>query len=167
MTQLAKLRTEMAAYLREGGLSVLEAFPATARREAEGAFVLLSLKELESEEGSFLSYLGERYCPETDEYEEVYGRGLRLCFGLDLYAPKALGAEGTQEIMEKTGELLAQRAPRGLSKLRFSWGDVAYDRSAGLFRCEGRLFAEGLLYLVQDESGRFLSFEVRGGITLG
>lgn len=167
MTQMTKLREEMAALLRTAGIAVREAFPVAARRESREPFVLLSLKEMESMEGGFLSYLGERYCVETQEYEEVYGRKLRLCFGLDVYAPKAKGAEGGQALMEQIGDLVTTQAPLGLSGLRLSWGEATFEKGADLFRREGKLFAEGLLYLLREEGGRFLSFEVKGGITLG
>ncbi len=165
MTQVQKLREAMRAFLEVAGLPILEAWPAGERKRREAPFILVSLKYFHAGGLGFQHYLGERASP-GGGWEEVYGQKVSLRLGLDVYSPRAYGEKGCRELLDGLTGALTGAAPLGLALTELSWGNTGFQKESECFLLPGEALLEGLLYTVTDEAGSFLSFEVRGGITL-
>ena len=162
MTGLDSVRQAMADYLTQRGIMAVCAWPEEKRVLDPRPVVAVSVRQCESGPGGFRDYLGERRNPETGAWEELYGRRLRLCFGLDLYAPRTAGAAGVEALFDSLAGAFGQGGPEGLAVREISRGETEYDREAGLYKCAAQARCEAWLYAVADEGGAFLDFEVRG-----
>ena len=128
---LESVREEMAALLRARGVDALCAWPDGERVRRSGAVAAVSLRRCEGGPAGFRDYLGERYNPESGRWEELYGRKVRLVFGLDLYAP---GAAQAQTALDRLAGALHQGGPGGLQVMELSAGEAEYDGTLRLFR---------------------------------
>lgn len=164
---LPLLRDTLLSLLKSNGILAMEAFPSQTRRLQEEPLVLVSVKELHADASGFLNYLGVRFDSGRETWDEIYGQSLRLHFALDLYSPKKEGEIGMQGLMDRISELLTTQSPSELSLCELSWGEFRYEKSCDMFLRKGTLLCEGMLYRRQDDEGGFLSFEVKGGMTLG
>ena len=73
-------------HLQEQGLPARTAWPAGDRPQVEAPVISVSLRGCESAPAGFSGYLGQRLNPDTQAWEERYGKTVTLTFGLDLYA---------------------------------------------------------------------------------
>lgn len=154
-------------YLQEQGLPARTAWPAGDRPQVEAPVISVSLRGCESAPAGFSGYLGQRLNPDTQQWEERYGKTVTLTFGLDLYA--APGTDPTA--LEQTWAALAQAClppgPKGLALGAFSCGETDYDQQARLLKRPARLVCTALLVFSNtQEQGEFLDFEIRGERTL-
>lgn len=162
MMMLDTAREQMAAFLRRQGIDAVCAWPETARTRREGAVAAVSLRSCEGGPGGFQDYLGERYNEEAGRWEELYGRKIKLTFGLDLYAPRGYGAQALRRDFDRLAQALHREGPEGLRVRTLSCGEVEFEPGSGLFHCPAEALCEGYLYAVADEGGAFLDIIVRG-----
>lgn len=156
---LDTVRERMAGFLRERGVEAVCAWPDRARTRPAGAVAAVSLRSCEGGPAGFRDYLGERWNRESGQWEELYGRRVKLTFGLDLYA--ARGAEA-QAAFDRVAAAFHQEGPDGLKVLAFSSGALEYVEEWRLFLCPAQAVCEGWLCAVAQEDGAFTDFEVRG-----
>lgn len=97
---------------------------------------------------------GKRYNQERGCWEELYGRKVRLVFGLDLYAPGPDGAPALRTAFDVVAGALQREGPEGLKLLELSCGEVEDDPGTDLLRCPAEAVCEGWLYAVADEAAR-------------
>lgn len=152
----------MTEYLNGHGVRAITAWPCESRRRLEGPVAAVSLRGCEAGPGGFRDYLGERYDPEAGVWRELYGRKVRVTFGLDFYAPRESGAAGCQAAFDALADALNGDGPAGLKLGELSRGEVVFDQGAGLFRCPAEAVCDAYLYAVAEEGGAFLEFEVKG-----
>jgi len=155
------MRERLADYLREAGVDAVTAYPAEERRRRTGAVAAVSLRGYEGGPAGFRDYLGERYNETSGTWEELYGKKVRLTFGLDLYAG-AEGEDALRQTFDRVVRALSGGGPEGLRPVEVNGGETAYDRGTGLLKYPAEAVCEAYLYAVADEGGRFLDFEVRG-----
>ena len=156
---LDAVRERMAEFLREKGVDAVCAWPDGARVRRQGAVAAVSLRRCEGGPAGFRDYLGERYNGETGRWEELYGRRVRLVFGLDLYAARG---EEAQAAFDRVAGALHRDGPGGLSILELSGGELSYDGTLKLFRVPVEAVCEARAYAMAEEGGGFVDFEVRG-----
>lgn len=152
-------RERMADFLRQQGVEAVCAWPDAGRVRRDGAAAAVSLRQCEGESAGFWDYLGERQNPENGRWEELYGRRVRLTFGLDLYAPTG---ELARTAFDRVAGALHRGGPAGLRVRAFSGGELEYVEEWRLFRCPAQAVCEGWLYAAALEDGSFAEFEVRG-----
>lgn len=162
MTGSDKIREQMTAFLTGQGIRAVTAWGPEGRRRLTEPVAAVSLRACERGPGGFRDYLGERYDEGAGVWQELYGRRMRVVFGLDLYAPKESGAAGCQALFDRMAGALEAGGPEGLKLRELSRGEVAFDQGGGLFRCPAEAVCEAYLYAVADEGGAFLDFEVKG-----
>lgn len=164
MSGLEQVREILAAYLNGQGITAVTAWPDTPRGEGEGAVCAVSLRKSQAVGAGFCDYLGERYDTQRGRWVELYGRRVRLTFGLDLYAPA--GAEGGERAIRAAFDALAGAlqggGPAGLKLEEFSCGETEFLEAEGRYRCPVEGVYQAFLYAVADEGGSFLDFEVKG-----
>lgn len=158
------IRERMTQYLRERGLQAVTAWPREERREGTGAVVLVSLRRCQAGPSGFQDYLGERYNQETGQWEELYGRRVRLTFGLDLYAGAQAGEQAIQAAFDELAGALQEGSPEGLAVQELTCRETAYDRDGRLLKREAEAVCTAYLYAVTLPGGVFLEFEIRGGM---
>ena len=162
MKGLDSIRERMTEYLRGKGVEAVTAWPDTARRPLAGPVAAVSLRACSGGPAGFQDYLGERWDEGAGRWMELYGKRVRLTFGLDLYAPRSSGAAGLRTAFDALADALRADGPEGLRMMELSGGEVEYDQNAGLFRCPAQAVCEAYLYAVAEEGGAFLDFEIRG-----
>lgn len=163
MAGLDEIRGRMAAFLTQQGLEAVTAWPEQRRTRREGAAAAVSLRGCEGGPAGFQDYLGERYNQETGRWEELYGRRVKITFGLDLYAAgRSGGAAAIDRALDALSAAFSGPGPEGLDILEFSVGETEFQEDSQLYHCPVEAVCQARLYAVADEGGAFLDFEIRG-----
>lgn len=98
-------RRELADYLTAHGVPTLDAWTEKDRAPAGKAVAAVSLRSCAGGPPGFQDYLGERYNAGTGRWEELYGKRVKLTFGLDLWAATAGEARrGLEALTAALGE---------------------------------------------------------------
>ncbi|MEG2119543.1 MAG: hypothetical protein RRY53_04245 [Pseudoflavonifractor sp.] len=161
MAGLDMIRQRMTELLQRQGIAAVTAWPGTARKRQTGVVAAVALKSCEGGPAGFRDYLGERFNTATGKWEELYGKRVKLVFGLDLYAEKG-GEAALGTAFNALADGLQREGPEGLRMMELSSGETDYDETAGRYHCPVEAVCEAYLYAVADEGGAFLDFEVRG-----
>lgn len=161
---LEHIRERMTQYLQDHGVNAVTAWPREERVEREEAVVSVSLRRCQAGPSGFQDYLGERFNEETGQWEELYGRRVKLTFGLDLYAGAQAGEPGVQAAFDALTEALQGGSPEGLEVQEFSCGETVYEHAGRLLKRPAEAVCTAYLYAVTEPGGAFLDFEIRGGI---
>lgn len=150
-------------YLQEQGLPARTAWPAQARPELDGPAVAVSLRGSESAPAGFSGYLGGRLDPDTQRWEERYGKTVALTFGLDLYAAPGTDPAALEQTCAALALACLPPGPKGLAMGAFSCGETGYDQQARLLKRPAQLVCTALMvFSSTQEQGEFLDFEIRG-----
>ena len=123
--------------------------------------VALSMDSCSCGSGAFLDYLGCRQNPETQDWEELYGKRMQLCLGLDIYAPGDMGGRACGMVFEELCGCLGQ-LPDGLQAREIRCGETSFDQVTGMFRCRAKLDCGAYLCAARQEDGEFTDFRLRG-----
>ena len=161
---LELVRERMTRYLREQGVDALTAWPREERLERENAVVVVSLRKCQAGPSGFRDYLGERYNEDAGRWEELYGKRVRLTFGLDLYGSVKQGEETVQSGFDRLAAAFQDGGPEGMEVVEFSCGETMYDGGGRLLKRAVEVVCTAYLYAVTEPGGAFLDFEIRGGI---
>ena len=154
-----ELRRGLVRYLAGAGVEAVAAWPGEHRSQAGQAVAAVSLRACSVGPPGFQDYLGERYDEAAGRWEELYGKKVRLTFGLDLYAATAAQV---QEGLDALTAALARGGPEGLRPVAFSAGETVWRKEAGRYFCPVQAEFEAWSYAVTGEDGAFLDFTVRG-----
>lgn len=129
-----------------------EGYPGSTCLERDGADVprrpvaAVSLRGCRWGPAGFQDYLGERYDPEAGRWEELYGRRVKLTFGLDLYGERAQGDQALQAAFDALAGALHREGPPGMRLLELSCGETEYDQGGQLLRRPVEAVYEACLY---------------------
>ena len=164
MNGLDRVRECMAEFLAGQGVEAITAWSDTSRKNADGAVCAVSLRKCQNLGAGFCDYRGERFNQDTGNWEELYGRRVRLTFGLDLYAPAGhtAGESAIRAAFDTLSAALQSGGPVGLKLEEFSCRETGFDRAEGRYLCPVEAVYQAFLYAVADEGGTFLDFEVKG-----
>ena len=97
-------------------------------------------------------------------WEELYGRRVKLTFGLDLYGERAQGDQALQAAFDSLAGALHREGPPGMRLLELSCGETEYDQGGQLLRRPVEAVYEACLYAAAEPGGLFQDFEIRGGL---
>ena len=161
---LELIRERMCAFLKERGVNALTAWPEGERRAEAEPVVLVSLRRCQAGPSGFQDYLGERFNRDSGQWEELYGRKVKLTFGLDLYAAAQTGEGAVQRAFDALAAALQDGTPEGLTLTEFSCGETVYDDRERRLRRPAQAECTACLCAVTEPGGAFLDFEIRGGI---
>ena len=154
-------------YLQEQELPARTAWPTGARRELEAPVISVSLRGCETTLAGFSGYLGQRLNPDTQQWEEQYGKTVTLTFGLDLYAAPGTDSATLEQVCASLAQACLPPGPKGLTVGTFSCGETEYDQQARLLKRPAQLVCTALLVSSStQEQGEFLDFEIKGEMTL-
>lgn len=153
-----ELRQVMARYLTEQGVSAVCAWP-ERQRASDSPVTVVSLRSVEGDSPGFQDYLGERFDPELGQWVELYGKRVRLTFGLDVYGRTA---HEVGLALDHTAECLGGGRPAGLYMLQFVGGETAYRQEDRRYHCPAHAVFEAWAFGCAREDGTFQDFEVRG-----
>lgn len=162
MGGLEQIRAYLVAQLEEAGLTVVTAWSSTKRGHATQPLVAVSIRQCDSSGVGFRDYLGERYDEDSQQWQELYGRKLRLTFGLDLYAPKDSGESALNDLFEQVLETLGRTGPQGIALYSLSRGETQFDSESGLLFAKAEAECGAYLYAIAEAGGSFLDFIVKG-----
>ena len=161
---LERIRERMTQYLQDHEVNAVTTWPKEERVERGEAVVSVSLRRCQAGPSGFQDYLGERFNQETGQWEELYGRRVKLTFGLDLYASAQVGEQGVQAAFDALAGALQDGGPEGLEVQEFSCGEAVYENAGRLLKRPAEAVCAAYLYAVTEPGGAFLDFEIRGGI---
>lgn len=162
MTGLDEIRECLCQSLNEAGIYAVTAWSKENRKRSDGPVAAVSLRSCEGGPGGFKDYLGERYNPDSQHWEELYGKRVKFTFGLDLYSAARDGAAECQQVFDQIADAFQSGMPSGLKLEGLSREETAYDEQLGIFRCAVEAVCSAYLYAVAEEDGTFVDFEVRG-----
>lgn len=157
-----QLRRSVVELLREYGLYAVTAMEPDSRKRWDGPVAAVSLCRVVCAPGGFQDYLGLRDNRDTGGRDELYGRGVELTLGLDIYAPRNGGESACQQALGIMAEALACRGAGGLSIQELQSGSVEFLERDGLYRLPVNCTCKGWLVAAVDSSGAFMDFEVKG-----
>lgn len=167
MTGLEQIKRAAVETLRNAGMKAAAEFE-PARIGAYGeAVAVVCVKEAESRELGFLSYLGEFYDERRGTFVERYAKRMEAVLSLDIYAPESAGASAAENAMERAVEILTEGLPSGLKIGRAVWENAEWDELSGMYRRCGMLHSQALLIAetTEEESGLILDFILKGVMT--
>ncbi len=162
MRDVRALREALAKYLRDNGVETLAAWDRTRRARPGKAVAAVSLRGLEGGPGGYRDYLGERYDTEKERWEEVYGKKVRITFGVDL---SGATAEEVYAGLDDLALALLQGGPEGMKAEGFSAGETTYRAEDRRYVCTAQAVFSAWMGAVTGEEKPFLDFEVRGEMT--
>lgn len=96
MTAVKQVKRAVAAAIAAAGGAAEESYSAEKFKMSESAVTAVGVRETVIEPGGGLEYLGRRTDEGTQEAREVYGRRMALKLSMDVFAPRALGAEAAR-----------------------------------------------------------------------
>lgn len=166
MSTLAALQEAMAGFLEGQGIRALSAWPGEGRVRRKEPLAVVAVKQVEGDAAGFGRYLGEVYDPEGRSWQEAYGQRVGVNFALALYSPEKTGEEGCRALLDQVVEALQREKPGGLTVEKWSMGETAFREESGMFCGQLQLRCSGILLARTEETGAFLGFEVKGGITI-
>ena len=148
---LEQIREGLTAHLNGKGIRAVPAWSGTARTFPGGPVAAVSLRGCRWGPAGFQDYLGERYDPEAGRWEELYGRRVKLTFGLDLYGERAQGDQALQAAFDSLAGALHREGPPGMRLLELSIWEDGYTMP-----CVCYYDAEKDLYELVDGYHRYL-----------
>lgn len=159
---LNALRQSAVELLREYGVYAVAAMEPESRKRWDGPVAAVSLDRVACAPGGFRDYLGLRDNPDTGGQDELYGRGVEITLGLDLYAPRTGGGSACQQAAGILAEAVSCRGIGGLPVEELRTGSVEFLEKDGLYRLPVKCLCRGWLVAAVDSSGAFADFEVKG-----
>lgn len=109
-------------HLRDQQLPARTAWSTEARPQLEAPVIAVSLRGCESAPAGFSGYLGQRLNPDTQAWEERYGKTVKLTFGLDLYAAPGARSRCPGADLGRSGQACRPRPQRADRLGTFSCG---------------------------------------------
>ncbi len=164
MTGLEQIKQAAAETLRRAGMKAVAEYEPAKLGAYDEPVAVIGVKEAESRELGFLSYLGESYDEARGTAVERYAKRMEAVLSLETYAPKTVGAAGTENALERALEILTEGLPSGMKIGRAVWENVEWDELSGMYRRRGTLHCQALLIAetAEDEGGLILDFILKG-----
>lgn len=159
---LNALRQSAVELLREYDVYAVTAMEPESRKRWDGPVAAVSLNRVMCAAGGFKDFLGLRDNPDTGGQDELYGRGVEITLGLDLYAPRNGGESACRQAADLLAEALTCRGVGGLSVEELRTDRVEFLERDGLYHLPVTCICRGWLVAAVDSSGAFADFEVKG-----
>lgn len=166
MSTLAGLQETMVGFLEKQGVRAVSAWPKDGRKVRSAPLVVVAVKQVEGETAGFGGYVGEVYDSASRTWREACGQRVSAVFALSLYSPERAGEEGCRVLLDQVIEAMQREKPGGLTVEKWTMGETAFQTASGMFCGQLQLRCKGLLLAKEAETGAFLGFEVKGGITI-
>ena len=165
MTAVKQVKRAVAAAIAAAGGAAEESYSAEKFKMSESAVTAVGVRETVIEPGGGLEYLGRRTDEGTQGVREVYGRRMALKLSMDVFAPRALGADGCEEAAERVMQALMTALPEGLKLRELHLGQTEWDKVTGMFRLRASAAYEAyfLCEMVEDETV-FTDFVLKGTV---
>lgn len=163
MTAVQQVKTALVAALQGAGLETMGAYSEEQLKQYQTAVITVGVREMKITHAGAMEYLGERYDAVRDVVLEVYGRKMLMRFSLDVYAPRALGAEGCETAAEAVTQTMMSALPGGLRMKDIDWAEAKWDRAYGMFRLSAAAEYEAFFSAeTAEEDVVFTDFILRG-----
>lgn len=163
MTAVQQVKTVLVTALQGAGLTAMGAYSEEQLKQYQTAVTAVGVREMRITHAGALEYLGERYDAVRDVVLEVYGRKMLLKLSLDVYAPRALGAESCEIAAETVTQTMMTALPGGLRMKEIDWAETKWDRDYGMFRLSAEAEYEAFFSAeTSEENVVFTDFILRG-----
>ncbi len=162
---LQAIETAVLALLTEAGIHAVGVFPAGGMTRITRPVTAVALKTVDAGRAAFCQYLGQRWNETAGEWEELYGKQVKLVFTLDIFSPRLDegGAARCRTVFDEIAAVLLSAAPAGLRVNGFSCGATSFDKTMDAFRCRAEVPCTAYLCAASaDEDATLLDFELRG-----
>ncbi len=163
MNAVEQVKKAVVKAVRSTDVAAIGAYDAERLKKYETAVVAVGVRETRIEQTGAPEYLGRRTEEETQTTREVYGRKLLLTLSLDVYAPRALGAEGCAGAAGSVTQALTAALPEGLRLRGLRWGETEWDKTYGMFRlCALAEYAAYFTAEAEEDGTVFTDFLLKG-----
>ena len=165
MTAVKQVRRAVTAAIAAAGGAAAESYSEEKFKRSERAVTAVGARETAIAPGGGLEYLGRRTDEGTQETREVYGRQMELKLSMDIFAPRALGADGCEEEAERVMQALVTALPEGLKLRELRLGQTEWDKVTGMFRLRASAaYAAYFLCELTEEETVFTDFVLKGTV---
>lgn len=164
MVTLSGITRALESCLKDGGVgAAIREYPPEYKKRYDAPVLCVGLKNGAGALSGFAEYLGEKFDPETNGYNEIYGKRIDLTFGLHIFSPKAdaYGALGCLAVFAEVAGALSN-LPSGLKVREIVCGETKFDLEVNMFHCEIELFCTACMYAVKKEDTEYLDFVLKG-----
>ena len=166
MSGLEQVKTAIAGALEKAGICARITYsPGWAKTYGEPV-VAVGLRTGESRGGALSSYLGQRFDPDTQTSQEVYGMRMELTLSLDIYCPPKCGTAGCDNVLERLHQIMLEGLPSGLRPSELKWEEAIWDKDTSMFLRRGSLSCSAYFIAAASEDGAMISdFILKGVVT--
>ncbi len=165
MTAMKQVKRAVISAIESTGCGAEEAYSAERLRRYERAAAAVGVREAHISGSGVTDYLGRRVDERTQEIVEVYGRRMEVGLSIDIYAPRALGAEGCETAAENVAQALLTALPEGLRLRALHRGETEWDKVSGMFRlCAQAEYAAYFTAEAAEEETVFTDFVLKGTV---
>lgn len=167
MAELESVISIVCQGLSDGGVSaVISQNPFGGKKRHTRPIVTVGLKAGSTVSCGFAEYLGMKYDPKSDTYNELYGKKLDVALGLSFWSPKteSYGHEKCLLLFSQVADAL-KSLPESLKVRELSCGETNYDTTAEMFRCDAELKLSAYLTAESTDDSQFLDFKLKGVLT--
>ena len=163
MTVIQQVKAAVVNAIDDADVTALTAYSAEELKKYSSAVAAVGTREVNITHSGAAEYLGQRYDEETGAVQEVYGRKMDLSLSLDIYAPRAAGADACEEAAETVTQAMMTALPCGLHMQKITWQQVQWDKVCGMFRLGGQANYEAYFTAeTAEETAEFTDFILRG-----
>lgn len=164
MAELESVISIVCQTLSDGGVSaVISQNPFGGKKRHNSPIVTVGLKAGAAVSCGFAEYLGTRYDPNADKYNEIYGKKMDVSLGLSLWSPKTenFGHEKCLILFSQVADAL-KCLPASLKVKELSCSETHYDAITEMFCCEAELKLSAFLTAESTDDSQFLDFKLKG-----
>lgn len=163
MTAIQQVKTAVVNAIGAFNVAAMSAYSAEELKKYTCAVAAVGVREVSVTHSGAAEYLGQRYDEVRGTVREVYGKKLELSLSLDLYAPRAVGADACEEAAEAVTQAMMAALPCGLHMQKITWEQVRWDETYGMFCLGGTVKYEAYFTAeTAEETAEFTDFILRG-----
>ena len=163
MTAIQQVKAALTDAIAAAGVSAVGAYSEETLKKYQTAVAAVGTREMSVTHAGAAEYLGERYDAQRGTVLEVYGRRMELSLSLDLYAPRAVGAEGCEAAADTVTQVMMTALPCGLRVQEIRWAQVEWDRTYGMYHLGAQANYEAYFTAeTAEETAAFTDFILRG-----
>ena len=152
MTAVGQVKRAVAAAIKAAGCAAIESYSEEQLKRYATAVAAVGTKETVIEESGAAQYLGEKVDGATQETGSVY-------------APRRLGAAGSEKAAEPITQAMMTALPEGLKLRTLQWGKTGWDKTTGMFRLDASAkYAAYFVAEAAEDETVFTDFILKGTV---
>ena len=166
MNGISQVRDCLLHQLHQAQIPAEAAFSHQVMERRSTGVICLSVGRRETESEGFGDYLGQKTDADGN-WQEIYGKRMELLLEMWVYVPAEQGAQGCEELSERTTQVLLGQLPSGLRLRSLKWEQVEWDKNSTMFLQKGQAVCRACFIASASEEteAALLDFELKGVVS--